>query len=531
MDGVSKLEGSVAITNSDIAGNSLMAITYYLTEVTGNILIENATRLEHLSAFVRVFDVGGSVTIRDNPQLFSIVPISMMTLSLSLEICNNARLLSFGDNVPTSLPGRVCEGDCECIPSSCSENLCENGGTCESQGEDGTPHCVCVPGYTGIYCHIKTCESDPCLNGGRCIDSPSVGYQCTRARCPYFPSRPNPFPRPLTAIGCCVLCVLDIRASPWHVRASPQLDHPCLPFHPTSPPIPPISHTPAGGPASPRAAGVCPACTYGPTCQALVHTGDVFIDELTVLNDLTDYDQIRVIEGDVRIHNTAATDGQVNNVFPCLNEVRGHLEVSFNSRITELGMFFRLTRVSGSLSVVGNEALYDMFGLDRLETVGGDLDIKYNAAIASLTSIRNLRRVGGRLAISHNPALNNINALPLQTADRLVVTSNARLSAINGLASLTTLNGSLVLADNPRLVQARGLASLRKVGTSLSVKRNPSLEDLGFLAALAPTFSAVCANGPAAAVPVPFAEWVAGRRREFGFSNKACDGNCSCPPS
>lgn len=43
--------------------------------------------------------------------------------------------------------------------------------------------CICLPGYTGVYCEIdiNECASGPCLNGGTCLEPVANTYSC---RCP-----------------------------------------------------------------------------------------------------------------------------------------------------------------------------------------------------------------------------------------------------------------------------------------------------------------------------------------------------------
>lgn len=52
---------------------------------------------------------------------------------------------------------------------------CANGATCLNTGE-GSYTCTCLPGFTGVNCdsEVKECDSEPCLNGGRCLVSPEV---------------------------------------------------------------------------------------------------------------------------------------------------------------------------------------------------------------------------------------------------------------------------------------------------------------------------------------------------------------------
>uniref|UniRef100_A0A8C1PZX8 Delta-like protein n=1 Tax=Cyprinus carpio TaxID=7962 RepID=A0A8C1PZX8_CYPCA len=59
-----------------------------------------------------------------------------------------------------------------------SSNVCGPHGRCRSQA-GGQFTCECQEGFRGTYCHenINDCESNPCRNGGTCIDKVNV-YQC-----------------------------------------------------------------------------------------------------------------------------------------------------------------------------------------------------------------------------------------------------------------------------------------------------------------------------------------------------------------
>ncbi|CAG10655.1 unnamed protein product, partial [Tetraodon nigroviridis] len=55
---------------------------------------------------------------------------------------------------------------------------CANGATCMNTGQ-GSYTCACLPGFTGVNCdlEIRECDSQPCRNGGHCLDSEN-GYTC-----------------------------------------------------------------------------------------------------------------------------------------------------------------------------------------------------------------------------------------------------------------------------------------------------------------------------------------------------------------
>lgn len=71
-----------------------------------------------------------------------------------------------------------CDMDREVIVE-CPNNLCQNGAECDFYGK-GQYKCRCLPGYTGKHCEIDIdeCSSNPCLNGGTCIDLVN-GYNCS----------------------------------------------------------------------------------------------------------------------------------------------------------------------------------------------------------------------------------------------------------------------------------------------------------------------------------------------------------------
>lgn len=59
-----------------------------------------------------------------------------------------------------------------------ASNVCGEHGKCISEMSGGFT-CVCDPGYTGRYCHenINDCGSNPCKNGGTCLDRIN-SFQC-----------------------------------------------------------------------------------------------------------------------------------------------------------------------------------------------------------------------------------------------------------------------------------------------------------------------------------------------------------------
>uniref|UniRef100_A0A8C5WE73 Crumbs cell polarity complex component 2 n=1 Tax=Leptobrachium leishanense TaxID=445787 RepID=A0A8C5WE73_9ANUR len=60
--------------------------------------------------------------------------------------------------------------NCEKVMNGCTQNPCQNNGSCSAQ--TGSYTCACKPGYTGQHCEvdINECSSNPCQNDAICVD-------------------------------------------------------------------------------------------------------------------------------------------------------------------------------------------------------------------------------------------------------------------------------------------------------------------------------------------------------------------------
>nr|XP_002121384.2 fibropellin-1-like isoform X1 [Ciona intestinalis] len=71
--------------------------------------------------------------------------------------------------------GNTCERNIGDPVDPCLNSPCGSQSTCQTKTSDGgaaTFECICRDGFTGVTCQteIDECDSDPCLNGGICVD-------------------------------------------------------------------------------------------------------------------------------------------------------------------------------------------------------------------------------------------------------------------------------------------------------------------------------------------------------------------------
>ena len=58
-------------------------------------------------------------------------------------------------------------------PNPCNSNPCRNGGRCVNNNENTAFECICPNGYEGDLCQERSnpCQPNPCENGGACTSS------------------------------------------------------------------------------------------------------------------------------------------------------------------------------------------------------------------------------------------------------------------------------------------------------------------------------------------------------------------------
>ena len=91
--------------------------------------------------------------------------------------CDTLQVTGYNCDVwcPSGLSGDFCQTEI----SLCDPTLCQNGGTCAENRENGSYYCMCPPTHRGQACELdNTCDSVTCFNDGTCSALEDGGYGC-----------------------------------------------------------------------------------------------------------------------------------------------------------------------------------------------------------------------------------------------------------------------------------------------------------------------------------------------------------------
>ncbi|XP_028519238.1 uncharacterized protein LOC110253297, partial [Exaiptasia diaphana] len=85
-----------------------------------------------------------------------------------------------GDAYTCTCPPKYLGANCQ-VYDYCSSSPCFDNGTCTNQASSF--QCTCLTGYSGLQCEVGPCTNNPCQNGGTCSLSQETnsGYKCSCA--------------------------------------------------------------------------------------------------------------------------------------------------------------------------------------------------------------------------------------------------------------------------------------------------------------------------------------------------------------
>lgn len=157
--------------------------------------------------------------------------------------------------------------------------------------------------------------------------------------------------------------------------------------------------------------------------------------------------------------------------------------------------------VYGAVTITGNKQLASLANLpvENADNLTATYTIRNNPALASLDGIKYIQAVEGELRITDNPLLSEIaldelttvtGALTiantgatridlgsLQTASRLEISGNSKLTTFDGLAA-SVIKGDFILRNNAVLANLGAMSSVTRVEGMLVIDGNAALENL-----------------------------------------------------
>ena len=207
------------------------------------------------------------------------------------------------------------------------------------------------------------------------------------------------------------------------------------------------------------------------------------INANAALNNIDGLANLSVVGGFISIQvndSLASLDGLIK-----ITSVEGQLDIADNPSLTNLNGLVNITSIAGPFYLRDNDALANIDGLSNLASVGstsvgsigGNLHISDNAVLTNIDGLSGLVTVGGGLALYANPALSNIDGLINFESAYAVTISNALITNINALSSLTSV-ASLYFSENNALTNLNGLSNISGPITYLTLNSNYALIDI-----------------------------------------------------
>ena len=194
---------------------------------------------------------------------------------------------------------------------------------------------------------------------------------------------------------------------------------------------------------------------------------------------------------------TVGGDLDVIGVVPDLAFLGGLQRVEQSLTASDAGRLTGLEQLTFADRIDIGDRVPDLVGLSSLVEV--DELIVGGAELTSLNGVSSLATVNTLLWIRNNPRLTSLQGLEsLQVANAVDISFNERLASLDGLQGLRTVTDSLVIAENAQLTDVSSLLGIKTI-QSLYVLDNPSLatDDAQALADALPVTGVVQIQGNA----------------------------------
>ena len=177
------------------------------------------------------------------------------------------------------------------------------------------------------------------------------------------------------------------------------------------------------------------------------------------------------------------------NAFPAnVTAIQGNLiigGIGSNSDITDLRPLSGITHVTGRVVVRGNDRLVSLGPLGNLQAIGSDFDVSHNVALTSLEDFTTLQTIGGTFQVSNNYTLTSLRDFPVlqSIGGHFSVSGNDALASLGDFNVLQSIGGHFSVYGST-LTFLGDFSSLQIIGGHFSVSGNDTLTSLRDFTAL-----------------------------------------------
>jgi hypothetical protein len=212
------------------------------------------------------------------------------------------------------------------------------------------------------------------------------------------------------------------------------------------------------------------------------HEGDV---------DAAENADLEVLEGSACLRGSLNIGGKVSSLraLRALVDIEGDLRIQGAERLSSLRGLDALARVAGTVAIggpkEGTPMLRHVDGLGALLEIGGDLWIaggyifrpgrSLDAPIRGVTGLASLTTVKGSVTLFDLEGFRGLNALREIGGD--LVIEHCDFATLGGLRRLERIGGTLRLVWNSRLRRIDGLGALTEVGGDVELVCGGRLKD------------------------------------------------------
>lgn len=201
------------------------------------------------------------------------------------------------------------------------------------------------------------------------------------------------------------------------------------------------------------------------------------------LKTLSGLDNLSTVEGDLLIFGSPLLENLSG--LESLDRIGGLLLIQDNAALQNIQSLSNLMELGTFLYILHNPSLSELQGLEGITTINNDIIIEGNKQLEDLTGLDNLTTVTGNFTIRKNESLKSLNGLNiLVSSGGLDIRENIQLPNVEGLESLTLINGTLRFWDNSSLISITGLEKLETVTEVLTFETNYSLVNIDELVSL-----------------------------------------------